>query len=359
VSPYFDHVPFYGLVVGGWSLLFGGYSFETISLKVIRIIPFICSVTTSILLFFLAKRLYGYRTALYAFLVYSTVTLFVMNGRVVLAENLLTTFLVGGIYVYIRHRHVFRSSIAALLSIVSFLSFQTKELGIAVSIIFSSLLLIDKVHFKYAMPILFSGIVSIALFFLYGAYFGWEQFLKVFHVQGFREIGPQTLLYITSTPIIVNKIYYDGWYFLGFFALAFSLIDFSKNKYIIVPSFVYLCTLLIFLTQKGEMGWYNIPLFPFMSIAIARYVVESMEKYYWISLIMLLCVGNYCIQHIFEHHFGITPSQYRILLGMLLGPFCLIGFKQNTCLQKRTVTAYFYGFLIFTTYLTYSYVHPS
>src|SRR3989304_7973425 len=93
VSPYFDHTPLNGIVTGGWAILFGENSFEKITLGTIRLVPIILSMISSVLVFLLAQRLYGYDTGIWALVIYASVTTFVMNGRVVLAENLIAPIL--------------------------------------------------------------------------------------------------------------------------------------------------------------------------------------------------------------------------------------------------------------------------
>lgn len=98
ISPYFDHPPLFGLLVGVWSSLFNQISFFDIKLATIRLIPIFLSFLTGILVFLIAKLLNNFQTGLSSLLIYSTVTIFVINARLVVAESLLTLFYLGSLF---------------------------------------------------------------------------------------------------------------------------------------------------------------------------------------------------------------------------------------------------------------------
>src|SRR3990167_2094990 len=64
VKPYFDHPPMYGVLLGVFLFPFGQTDFVDQKLETIRLLPIILSTLTGILLFFLAKRLYGFSAAI-------------------------------------------------------------------------------------------------------------------------------------------------------------------------------------------------------------------------------------------------------------------------------------------------------
>jgi len=359
VSPYFDHPPLNGIIVGGWAMLFGENSFKKIELATIRLIPIFFSLVSSILLFGLAWRCFGYLSGLWALIIYTTTTIFVIQGRVVLAENLLTTLYLTTIYLYLKWWKKLTVARVLVLGIFSGLAVWTKELGITVCLALLLLFISERVRLRRIGFLILTTMLFILFYILYGTYYDAHVFWKIINLQTSREVGTQTLHYILSTPIIINKIYYDGWYFLGFLGLAFSLLDFRKNRFIVIPWLSYFFLLLFALTQKGEMGWYLIPLFPFMAITTARLIILSLERFYWLFLLPIIFLGQYNVRYIFESNFGLVPQQFRILLLLLVVPWILALFLRRKALLARLGRFYFYLFILGNIYLTYTYIHPA
>lgn len=359
VYPYFDHPPLNGLVVGSWALIFGQDTFSKIELQTIRLIPIFLSMFSSVMVFVLGLRLYNFKTAIWTLLIYSTTVIFVMNGRVVLAENLLTPLLLTAIYSF----YVFRKNItlakAIFIGVLCGLAFWTKELGIAVLLSMIYLFIAQKVKIQFTLGLIATSLFFVLLYVLYGAYYDWEVFRAVVSIQSDRVVGPETLLYLTSTPIIINKLYYDGWYFLGFVSFFLSFLDYRKNRFLLVPAFTYFLLMIFSLTEKGEMGWYLIPLFPFMAMFTANLLVEGLDKKNWSIFLLLIFVGLYEVQYLFRVNFGLTPMQFRIILILMFCPFILCyAFKKKELFAKLGNIA-FYAFIAGNILLTYNYIHPA
>ena len=103
VYPYFDHPPFAGIIVGGWSILFGQDSFPEVNLKTVRLVPIFLSTVSQILVFLLAWKIFNFKTGVWALLIYSTTTIFAISSRVVFAENVLTPLMLLAIYLFSLH----------------------------------------------------------------------------------------------------------------------------------------------------------------------------------------------------------------------------------------------------------------
>lgn len=359
VYPYFDHPPLNGLLVGGWAILFGQNTFPKIELSTIRLVPIMLSMISSLFVFLLGLRLYNFKTALWALLIYSTTVIFVMSGRVVLAENLLTPLMLGAIYVFYSFRKniTFKKTIA--IGMLCGLALWTKELGIVIFLSMLYLFVAERIKIKFTAALTIISLFSVALYVGYGAYYDWEVFKAVLSIQSDRVIGPETLLYLTSTPIIINKVYYDGWYFLGFISFFLSFLDYEKHRFILIPSFTYLLLMIFSLTERGEMGWYLIPLFPFMALLTANFLVEGLAKKNWSIFLLLIFVGLYEVQYLFRANFGLTAMQFRVILLMMFGPFILsYVFKKEELFAKLGNIA-FYTFILGNILLTYNYNHPA
>lgn len=359
VWPYFDHPPLNGFLIGGWSILNGQDSFQKVDLATIRLVPIFLSMISSILVFLLGLKLYNYKTAVWALLIYSTTTIFVMNGRVVFAENLLTPLFLLSLYLFSLFKKNISLKKAIVFGLISGLSFWTKELGISVFLSLLFLFIWEKVGFKKIFAFTFTSIFFVGLYILYGAYFDFEVFKGIIFIQSQREIGPQTLQLLMSTPVIVNKVYFDGWYFFGFLAMFFAFYDYKKYKNLIVGAFTYFMLLIFSLTKEGEMGWYMIPLFPFMAIFSANILNESLEKKNWFIFIFLLFVGLSQIAFIYENNFGLTSIQFRILLIIVFGPSLILFLFKKENLFRILGNIWFYLFILGNIFLTYNYIHPA
>lgn len=359
VYPYFDHPPLSGFLTGGLSLLVGQDTFEKVDLKTIRLVPIFLSLISSILVFLLSLRLYTYKTAVWALLIYSTTTVFVINGRIALSENLLTPLFLTSLYLFSLFKKNISEKKAIIFGTLAGLSFWAKESGIAV---FLSLFYLFKIENIKLKPFVIFTIVSFLIlgsYFLYGAYYDWDLFVKIWSAQSGREIGPQTLHLLFSNPIIVNKPYSDGWYFFGFLSLLFATFDYKKNKLIIIPAFVYFFFLIFTMTRHGESGWYAIPLFPFMAIASAQLLVESIQRKNWYIFVLLLFVGLSHTKFLYEDNFGLTVERFRVIFFIFFAPLFITVFFKKESLFRIVSNAWFYLLILGNIILTYNYIHPA
>lgn len=359
VHPYFDHPPLNGLLVGGWALLFGENTFQKISLETIRLVPIFLGLISSILVFLIGKKLYGFKTGLWALLIFSTVTTFVMNMRVVVAENLLTPILLSSLYLFLRFEKNIKTKHTILLGILCGLGLLTKMLGVVVFLTILYLFLLKKLPRKQLYILTGIFLVFVLLLFGYGTYYNFDLFLQVQFMQGSRDIGPQTLWLIMLSPTIVNYVFYDAWYFFGMFALLCNFSSIKKNMITIAPAFIYLLLLIFTLTQHGHSGWYLIPLFPFMSLAIANMLVESLKSKNFIYFVFLIFIAVIQIPNAYERAFGLTGEQYRILLLLIFVPFFISYHSKNDRWWKILGNFWFYILIYYTLNSTLNYIHPA
>lgn len=359
VYPYFDHTPLNGIITGAWALAFGENTFEKIQLKTIRIIPIIFSTISTLLVFLIGLKLFNYKTGIWALLIYSTSTIFAIHGRVVLAENLTTPLLLGSIYAFMDFYKKINIQKTLILGTLAGLTFWAKELGIAGFFSLLYLFLSEKLKIKYTLTLIIAFLFFILLYIVYGTYFDAKVFWSILSQQAGRPIGPDTLFYILSNPIIVNKFYNDGWYFFGFFAFFASFTAYKENRFILVPATIYFLLLLSALTQKGEMGWYIIPLFPFMSLFIAKFLADAVQKVSFGILPLLIFVGLYVVKYEYEANFGLTPFQFRIGLLILFLPVMLAVILKKEKVYIFLSHFWFYIFIGVNILLTFNYIHPA
>jgi len=359
VYPYFDHTPLNGIVTGAWALIFGENTFEKIQLKTVRIVPIIFSTISCLFVFLIGLKLLNYKTAIWALLIYSTTTIFTIQGRVVLAENLVTLILLCSIYAFLNFYKKINIQKTIILGTLAGLAFWSKELGIVGFLSLLYFFVAKNLKVKYVIFFIFTFLFFVGLYIIYGTYFDAEVFWKILLQQSNRNIGPDTLFYIISNPIIVNKSYYDGWYFFGFFAFFSSLFSYKKNEFITVPATTYFLLLLFTLTQKGEMGWYIIPLFPFMSLLMAKFLVKEVQRIGFGIFPLLIFVGQYVLKYVYEASFGLTLFQFRTALLILFLPIILTVVFKKEKTYRFLSHFWFYTFIVANILLTYNYIHPA
>lgn len=359
VWPYLDHPPLYGLLTGSYMLLAGQTSFPKMDIATVRIIPLLLAIISSYLVFLLAQRLYGYTIGIWSLLIFSTVTVFVMNMRIGVAENLLTCILLGALNAFLIFEKKFTYKKIIFLGLLSGCAFLTKVLGIVVFLSILFFLLRNKVKFSYISTFCVIFLLLAGFFLVYGALYDWNLFLTIQKHQSHRPIGPEMLPYILSTPIIVNKIVYDGWYIFGFIALFVLCASSKKHLFLVIPFLTYLLLLLLSLTKQGQSGWYLIPLFPFMAIASATCIQKSIQDNTVFFFIFLFIIGMSEMQTLYEPLFGLNQIYFRILTFLLLSPPLFATVIKN---KKYTIfikNFYFYIFIAGNILFTYNYIHPA
>lgn len=359
VYPYFDHPPLFGLLVGGWALLNGQSAYQEVQLSTIRVIPIVLYMISSLLLFFIAKKLYGYKTALFSLLIYGTTTTFIVQGRVVLAENLLTPLILLGIFLYLAYRKTMRVYQVVLLGLVAGLAYWAKETGIIVVLTLLLIFVFDKIKRKNIFIFSAVSLIFILLYVLYGLYYNGALFFAIQTIQSSRPIGPETFPFIISTPIIINKIYQDGWYLFGFFALFNMLINYKKNIFVAVPTLVYLLIMVTSLTKEGMSGWYMIPLFPFMALSISHLLVSGIKEKNWVVFLLFFFVGLSEIKYLVAENFGLVNSEFRVMIAVLFIPLLAFSFFKKEHIFNFVSEFWFYFLILGNIIITYTYIHPS
>lgn len=359
VWPYFDHPPLNGIVVATWALSRGERTFKEITLSTIRLVPIILTTISSILLFALLNRLYGYGVALFALVIYSTATIMVVSSRVVLAENLLTPILIGALLYYdlVRRNITLRSAI--ILGLLCGLAIWAKELGIVVGISVVALLVYDKQKISYIVAVTTAGVAAILGYIAYGFAYDKEVFIAIITTQASRMIGPETLLLLMSRPVLINKVFYDGWYLFGLFALFSCFLDWKRHTRLLLPFFLYLVLLIASLTREGEMGWYMIVVYPFMAASSAIVLEGAWKKTNGMILVALLVVGMSLFYYLIELPFGITPARFRLFLVLLFVPTLAGYVTGRPGLIVKMQKAWLVVLILSTMMLTYGYAHPA
>lgn len=320
VRPVLDHPPLFALIPGSAHLLVKKDWQVFPSIKVVRL-PLVLLGTFNVGLFWLlARRLFGAKKwAGVATLIYAVGPTFVFASRLVVAENLVVTWTILALLLltYRRWRYQFWA-----LILVSVLAVMTKMSGLVVpaSIFIYGLASKDR---RVAWAGLGGGILGVLSLIAYGAYFNWSLFVAVFKSQASRELGWTTLqnrFFIHAD--IVEKIFFDGWIFLGLFASAVLLFrNLAKFKAINIFFVVGLFFILLTSGERTFHGWYDYALYPLLLVAIGSLVEDIFAHQNWLMFafvwLMLLPVLRMTAIHL---------NVYRELPGILVRGVAMAGF---------------------------------
>ncbi len=359
VRPYMDHPPLFGLLVGAWALVRGEHTFEAVSLGTIRLVPIILAIISSYLLYIWGKRVYGAGVAMWSLAIYATGTLFAINSRIAVAESLLTVFFLLGLYIVSvlpKKPPVWQ---LLLLGGVCALALLTKVLGVVVFFSVVVLCFLRGVGMRRLLWITLPYVLGLGVFYLYGRAYDEGLFWAIQTYQGGRSVGPNALWMLLTNPIIVNKVYYDGWYFWGLFALGLASIDVKKNIMMTVPAFLYTLLLLASVNQMDVHGWYVIPLFPFLALAGGKLLSEVQQNVSFALGMLVVFVWLPLYRELYEIPFGIAPPVYRGFLLMLLVPVLGSVLMGSDIWYRRLARLLCLLAVFGTMIVTIRYIHPA
>ncbi len=276
VKPLFDHPPFFGLITGGYAYLKGARSFEEVSVILLRRPMLKIAILTTVLIFVLGSRLFSVRVGLLAALLYSIIPTTVISSRLALMENGYTPLFLGSVILadyYLTDRKK-RYWILAVMAASAAMLFKLSAVSIAVALFFIGVFYGKKDRKFLIMTLVGGALFSLFLFFLYGALFDLQTFVKIFFENSNRFYGTGAEIFwniVGGSRITTTKFLTDGWILAGwisFFVLSFTGWRKTKGSTVLsIAIFSYLAVLILF---GGESyGWYKFPFFPFLVISCA------------------------------------------------------------------------------------------
>jgi 4-amino-4-deoxy-L-arabinose transferase-like glycosyltransferase len=297
VKPFFDHPPLFGLITGGYAYLKGARSMVETSVSLLRRPMLKIALLTTILIYLLGTRFYGWKVGLLASLLYSIIPTAVISSRLALMENGLIPLFLGSLLLadfYFTTKKKIYWYLAGLCVFIAVL-FKLSGVSLALTLILAALYFGKKNKRFLITTVLISTILPLILFIVYGAFFDWQVFLATFvkNSQRFYGAGAEIFLQaVAQSRLTTYRFLTDGWILFGWislFLLAFSERKKTKGGTLIYFSVIsYLTVFLLFGSES--YGWYKFPFYPFLILAIARLVQKLFEKpnlFVFFSLILL------------------------------------------------------------------------
>ncbi|PYQ09648.1 MAG: hypothetical protein DMH00_12575, partial [Acidobacteria bacterium] len=270
--PYFDHPPGFSLLVGATCTLLGANQMLECTLWRMRVVPIFFSLFTVFLVaragwFFFPERLAGTLAAL----LYATLPAIVLGNRLVKAENLLAPLLLAQT-LWLEHylhkggkNHILKIAAAGAASV------WAKATGIAAPL--AALLILGKARKGKAQAVV-AGVAmgAVALYLVYGAWFGWDLFSRILGLQASKRVALRSLFDLTGISRVVELQLGGGWYlWLGMAAAWMAL---GRFRSLLAPAAVYLAVMALTVDVRAVFGWYRIPLYPFLCLAGGLFLAD-------------------------------------------------------------------------------------
>jgi len=278
VKPVMDHPPLFSFIPGIFHLLQSLDWQLTPSMTAIRFPMVILGVINVGLFYLLSKKFFSDKWAVISSLIYATAPSFVFASRLVVAENLLVTWML--LLLIILSAKVERKQLIWIF-LISLLATLTKASGIIIPIIaiFYSLFTKKYQITKWALLGLIGGGL---IFAVYGWIYDFSIFTKVIFSQSSRDVGLSTLVNrFFLHPVTVEKIMLNGWNSLGLLSLI--LLFFQKEQKWQKISLSLVCILgfsALFVGESTFHGWYDYLLYPLMALSLTilwQYLIDQRQ----------------------------------------------------------------------------------
>jgi hypothetical protein len=291
-----------------------------------RVVALIAASITAILLFGFTYLLYGSLvTSFLSFILYSTVTTYVIISRFALFENLLVPFyLLSGIFLLLGFRYPRRKIIFFVLSsFVAGLSYLIKETGIFILLSSLAILIYQRYKLKDLAIYFVPCVLVIGSFYLYSLILSPNLTLRLLFDQAQRGFfGSLNFIYSIYQPR-VKDMPLEGYWLWGFISLiAISTTSFKKHAHLLIGFFGYL--FIYFLFAGENYAWYSFPFAPFFIIASAVCLTELLTNPTILNLVLFFALplsSSMYWGYMVFHQSSNLVNLYRLIMFGLIGLF--------------------------------------
>lgn len=324
VTPWFDHPPLFGLIVGMTAILGGAREFFDCTLSVIRIPSLVFGTLSIFLLYWLALRLTNTSAAVIASAIYATNPNTVFLSRLTVSENLLTCISLGVALLFVEYQRTDRAKYLYTAIALASVAILAKVTGVYIIGTLIALLLFQHRWKECAIAAL-GAIGAFAIYYFYGWIYDFQWFLTTLQEHKNRFTDFAMLKNLVLPPVFFKE---DGWLifsWLTLLAVARSSLERFKLQLILFPILIYTVLLIFSGAQSHYYAWYVIPYYPFLFLVLAIFLDDFRKNPDFVSactIYVFLVVWSIELNlkdWIFSSPYG---KQYFILgTSILLGVF--------------------------------------
>ncbi len=322
-KPWLDEPPLYSLMSGGVAHLYGDNRDDVIPASRSRIPSVVASLITSLLVFWVGYKFFGYKIGLLSMLVYGLTPVFVFGSRLSVPENMIAMVSVGSLLLARSYMKKPRLSIAVVFGVASFVLGLMKPTGFFLAPLGIFICMRQK-RWRDSLVILLLTLAGVAAFVAYGYYYNWELFNTIVSIQGQRFAGWSGLGHVLTSPAYDIFLLFDGWYiFCLVFSLYFSL---KKNKsrevWLLSLFFFYWLMVAVFSgSEQDLLPWYRYTMFPIMAIFGAMGVREIYKNPTFFNLALAIGLIVSSRYYLSNAHRPTTPANvFRLTYLLALVP---------------------------------------
>ena len=331
-KPWLDEPPLFSLLVGQAAHLFGADRNGFIPSSFIRFPMIFISTLTSILIFFIAKKVSGYWSGILAMFIYGTEPIMVFASRSAMPETLISLLFCLTIYLLLKYQEENKFAYIFTIPFLAGLAGLSKPTGyfilpLALFVVFMEIYKKKPIKWNRVVKnisyLILATLPFLAIYIWYGNHFSPEIFSKIVSIQGFRPAGFNSLSWFFITPGYDTSIFRSSWYVFSLIAAAFFVFS-PKQKMgkFISLSFIY--WLAIVMLSGGEndlLSWYRFPTFPLLAI-FGAWGIEYLFRradFFASFLISGFLLGNRMLL-VNAFRPNVDPNTFRYIFSALLLP---------------------------------------
>lgn len=356
----FHPVPLLGLFSAFASSIGGMQEMMQINISHIRIPILLISSLTVPVVICLGRELFGKASGLLGGLVFATLPVIVLIGRLNKEDNLLALLAAVAFLCTLRFvRTGSRKYYFGMLLFV-FFSIISKEVGIFAAL--ASIILCARAQlWRTVMINIVVVMLAIACYFAYGL-LNWSEFINALtkHANYSNSISGALPLFSTFR---ISGFYSEGW-IVWLWLSAFTAATLDRGKSLIAP-ISYLLVFSVLAVAIFDAPWYRMPFLPFLCVS-AGYVIHNFMKNPDAikATVFLFTAGVSSVQLVLLGKYGALSDQLPLkavlfLLAVLAClcefPLKLNGTRVRKYLSASLVLLFFLGniFIVFNLDITY------
>lgn len=358
VNRYIAHPPLFSIFAGIPPTICGAKEYLDCRFTTINITPVFFSTLIILLVFYVSYKIYhSYATSIIASLLYATVPIFVVTGRIAKGDGLLALVLISGVWCVLQYTESRKRVYVIGAGLLAGISLWSKEMGVC-AIVIIPLLLGYKGFRKEAGVAAGIGCVIAMSYFLYCYLINPEAFFKMMSLRDKHQsaVFDMVMKYLRDFRITINYAHFGtGYYWWFWVVLVYSMG--RRDLTVPVTASILLMTISALSTDTMPFGWFLMPIYPFMAIAGGLFIRDVISKPNTAqALLILLVLIAVPLKEVLPVNVYKSSWLYRYYLAIGIMPFLASDFFKHritAAIAKAACYTYLFLFIIMNIYIVY------